>query len=173
MVDHITIDDRYLLHKATLDLIKLLQERMESSADPVNLNNQLYKRVWRAALKCPGFTPCMKDDVVFICDVDDRTALDLGVAPYAVWWKPLFTIGHKPGIPTDTLMASLCHTLDLMRHMLTLICSGTSPSFVSTWTVRRRMLALPNVLLTTKEMRFQSCLATSTSSLSVLKDGGS
>jgi hypothetical protein len=24
-----------------------------------------------------------------------------------VWWKPLFTIGHKPGIPTDTLMVSL------------------------------------------------------------------
>ncbi|KAE9380378.1 hypothetical protein N431DRAFT_324183 [Stipitochalara longipes BDJ] len=104
MVDHITIADRSLLHKATIDLIKLLQERIDSGADPVNLNNQLFKRVWRAALKCPGFTPVMKDDVVFICGIDDRTALELGVAPYAVWWKPLFTIGHKPEIPADTLM---------------------------------------------------------------------
>ena len=106
MVDHITISDRHLLYKATIDLIKLLQERIDSCADPVNLNNQLFKRVWRAALKCHGFTPVMKDDVVFICGIDDRTALELGVAPYAVWWKPLFTIGHKREIPTDTLMVS-------------------------------------------------------------------
>ena len=106
MVDHITVADRHLLHRATIDLIKLLQERIDSGADPVNLNNQLFKRVWRAALKCPGFTPVMKDDVVFICGIDDRTALELGVAPYAVWWKPLFTIGHRRDVPTDTLMVS-------------------------------------------------------------------
>jgi len=119
MVDHITINDRYLLHKATIELIKLLKERIDSDTDPVNLNNQLFKRVWRAALKCPGFTPCMKDDVVYVCDIDDRTALELGVAPYAVWWKPLFTIGHKPDIPADTLMVSLYHTLDLPYYILT------------------------------------------------------
>lgn len=106
MVDHITIEDRSLLHKATLDLIKLLQERIDNDTDPVNLNQMLYKRVWRAALKCPGFTPCMKDDVVYICGIDDRTAHELGVTPYAVWWKPLFTIGAKSGIPADTLMVS-------------------------------------------------------------------
>ncbi|PMD27557.1 hypothetical protein NA56DRAFT_721293, partial [Hyaloscypha hepaticicola] len=104
MVDHITIEDRSLLHKATIELLRLLRERIDSETDPVNLNKMLYKRVWRAALKCPGFTPCQKDDVVFICDVDDRTAIELGVAPYAVWWKPLFTIGHKPNIPHDTIM---------------------------------------------------------------------
>lgn len=112
MVDQITIEDRHLLHKATIELLRLLQERIDSETDPVNLNKMLYKRVWRAALKCPGFTPCQKDDVVFICNVDDRTALELGVAPYAVWWKPLFTIGHKPNIPADTLMVSRFHTFD-------------------------------------------------------------
>jgi hypothetical protein len=61
----------------------------------------------------------MKDDVVYVCDIDDRTALELGVAPYAVWWKPLFTIGHKPDIPADTLMVSLCHTLGLPYYILT------------------------------------------------------
>lgn len=113
MVDHITIADRSLLHKATIDLLKLLLERIDSGVDPVNLNLQLFKRVWRAALKCPGFTPCMKDDVVFICNIDDRTALEMGVAPYAVWWKPLFTIGHKPDIPSDTLMVTLSPTLGM------------------------------------------------------------
>jgi hypothetical protein len=112
MVDQITIEDRHLLHKATIELLRLLQERIDSETDPVNLNKMLYKRVWRAALKCPGFTPCQKDDVVFICNVDDRTALELGVAPYAVWWKPLFTIGHKPNIPADTLMVSRFHIFD-------------------------------------------------------------
>jgi hypothetical protein len=131
MVDHITIEDRSLLHKATIDLLRLLQEKIENETDPVNLNQMLFKRVWRAALKCPGFTPVQKDDVVFICGIDDRTALELGVAPYAVWWKPLFTIGHKPEVPADTLMVDLFHTLFLLHNMLTGTFSGTSPSFVS------------------------------------------
>ena len=172
MVDHITINDRYLLHKATIELIKLLKERIDSETDPVNLNNQLFKRVWRAALKCPGFTPCMKDDVVYVCDIDDSTALELGVAPYAVWWKPLFTIGHKPDIPADTLMVSLCHTLDLLYYVLTRILSGTSPSFVSTLTARRHTLASPSVLPETKETSCQSSSVTSTSLLNDQRAGG-
>jgi hypothetical protein len=104
MVDHITIEDRWLLHRATLDLIRLLQERIDANTDPVNLNQMLLKRVWRAALKCPGFTPVMKDDIVYTCGIDDRTALELGVPPLAVWWKCLWTIGAKPGIPHDTLL---------------------------------------------------------------------
>ncbi|RAL59057.1 hypothetical protein DID88_008975 [Monilinia fructigena] len=64
MVDYITCLDRELLYKATLQLLRLLVERVDNNDDPINLNAQLLKRVWRTALKCEGFSPCMKDNIV-------------------------------------------------------------------------------------------------------------
>ena len=57
MVDYITIEDRNLLFNATIDLLKLLLERVNNERDDVNLTQMLLKRVWRAALRCAGFTP--------------------------------------------------------------------------------------------------------------------
>ncbi|KAH8654511.1 hypothetical protein BGZ60DRAFT_342292, partial [Tricladium varicosporioides] len=104
MVDYITIEDRNLLHRATKDLLLLLVERVNDETDSVNLTQMLLKRVWRAAIRCPGFTPTMKDDIVYICGVDDRTAQELGLAPYAPHWKYLWTIGPKAGVPADLLL---------------------------------------------------------------------
>lgn len=106
MVDYITIEERNLMHKATIDLLTLLVERV-SEKDDICLTPMLLKRVWKAALKCRGFTPTMKDDIVFICQVDDQTAAEYGVAPYAPYWKYLWTIGPKPGAPVDLMLVSL------------------------------------------------------------------
>lgn len=106
MVEYITIEDRNLLFTATIDLLKLLLDRVNNERDDVNLTPMLLKRVWRAALRCPGFTPAQKDDVICICNIDDRTAMELGMAPFASYWKYLWTIGPKPNTPADLLLVS-------------------------------------------------------------------
>ena len=107
MVDYITIEDRNLLHKTTRDLLYLLVDRICDEKDNVNLSSMLLKRVYKAALRCPGFTQTMKDDVVFICGVDEQIARDYGVLPFASFWKYLWCVGPKPGIPDDYLLVRL------------------------------------------------------------------
>jgi hypothetical protein len=114
MVDYITIEDRILLHQTTKDLLYLLVDRVSNEKDNVHLSPMLLKRVWKAALKCPGFTPCMKDDFVFICGLDDQTARDHGVLPFASYWKYLWCVGPKPGVPDDYLLVSLSHNHTLV-----------------------------------------------------------
>ncbi|CAL3962680.1 unnamed protein product [Diplocarpon coronariae] len=104
MVDFITIEDRNFLHKVTLQLIGLLQERIQSEHENINLTPMLLKRVWRAALKCPGFSPSQKDDIAYKCGIDDQFANEMGVPSYAPFWKDLWTIGPKPGAPTDLIL---------------------------------------------------------------------
>lgn len=111
MVDYVTIEDRNLLHKATVDLLTLLLDRINNEADTINLTNMLFKRVWRAALKCRGFTPTMKDDIVYLCSVDEVLAKECGIAPYAAHWKSLWTIGVKPNAPADLVLVSYENTL--------------------------------------------------------------
>jgi hypothetical protein len=106
MVDYITIEDRNLLHSATLQLIEMLKQRIENDTQDSNINSMLFKRVWRAALKCPGFSPSQKDDIVFIVGLDFGTALEFGVPPFAADWKDLWTIGPKPGSPWDLVYVS-------------------------------------------------------------------
>jgi hypothetical protein len=107
MVDFITIEQRNMLHKSTIDLLTLLIERVNSDNDDLCLTPMLLKRVWKAALKCPGFTPAMKDDIIYLCQLDAHTATEYGVPPFAPYWKYLWTIGPKPGAPSDLLLVSL------------------------------------------------------------------
>jgi hypothetical protein len=104
MVDFITIEDRNLLHKATLELIRLLRDRLENNEIDVNITPMLYKRVWRAALKCPGFSPTMKDDIAFMISIDSNMCYELGLPPFSDHWKELWTIGTRPGAPYDLVL---------------------------------------------------------------------
>lgn len=106
MVDYITCLDRELLYKATLQLLRLLVERVDNNNDPINLNAQLLKRVWRTALKCEGFSPCMKDNIVFELNVDPQTALELGVPPQADLWGYVWTIGPRKDVAYDLVEVS-------------------------------------------------------------------
>lgn len=107
MVDHITIEDRNMLHEATKTMLALLIERVNSEDQNVNMNKMLLKRVWRAALRCPGLTPSMKDDIVYIAGLTDQTAVEYGMAPYASFWNKLWCIGPKPNVPVDVTLVSL------------------------------------------------------------------
>jgi hypothetical protein len=108
MVEYITIEDRNMLHETTKSLLALLVERVNSHEDQnVNMNSMLLKRVWRAALRCPGFTPSMKDDIVYIAGLSDQTAIEYGLAPHASFWNKLWCIGPKPNVPVDVILVSL------------------------------------------------------------------
>ena len=124
MVEYITIEDRNLLFDATIDLLKLLLDRVNNEKDNVNLTPMLLKRVWRAALRCAGFTPAQKDDVIVICSLDGRTAMELGMAPHAAYWKVLWTIGPKPGVPHDILL--VCGPISSAHHELQLTLPSTT-----------------------------------------------
>jgi hypothetical protein len=125
MVDYITIEDRSLLHNTTKRMLEILIERVNND-DDINLNMMLLKRVWRAALTCQGFTPSMKDDIVFIAGLDDRTAIEFGLAPHASFWNKLWTIGPKREAPVDLLLVSTFMKLYLERTYLK--CEADSPS---------------------------------------------
>jgi hypothetical protein len=105
-----------MLHQATVKLIILLREKLNDKEEcDINLTPMLLKRVWRAALKCPGFSPSQKDDIVIVAGLDGRTAVDHGVPPYAAEWKYLFTIGPKAGVPFDLVYVSL-HSIKEFRN---------------------------------------------------------
>lgn len=107
MVDFITIEDRELLHKATVTLLRFLRERIDNAETPdLNITEMLYKRVWHAALICPGFSPSQKDDFIYMARVPQEVASDHGVPEYAAAWKSLWTIGPKRDAPADLVNVS-------------------------------------------------------------------
>ncbi|ATZ53869.1 hypothetical protein BCIN_09g06370 [Botrytis cinerea B05.10] len=112
MVNHITCQDRELLYKATMQLLGLLVERVDNNDDPVNLNAQLLKRVWRTALKCEGFSPCMKDNIVYKLKIDSTTAFECGVPPQADLWSNVWTIGPRKDVAYDLVQVSPTRNLD-------------------------------------------------------------
>lgn len=150
MVDSITIQDRALLHKATVDLLTLLVDRVNSNSEDVNLTNMLLKRVWKAALKCPGFTPVMKDDIVYIAGIDEQTAKEHGVAPFASGWRDIYTIGPKVDAPHDLILVSPSLFYFFSNQCLK-VCSGTSlssaklPKLVSHSSLSRNRLLVPRL----------------------------
>lgn len=111
MVDYITIEDRQLLHEATIKLIYLLRGKLEDNEQngaviDTNMSRMLFKRLWRAALKCRGFSPSQKDDIIVAAGLDTQISIDHDVPPYAAEWKYLFALGPKPGVPYDMVFVS-------------------------------------------------------------------
>lgn len=111
MVDHITIEDRELLHEATVKLIYLLRDKLEVNEERGevmnnNISHMLFKRLWRAALKCDGFSPSQKDDIIVAAGLDVQVSLENGIPPYAAEWKYLFTLGPKPRVPYDVVFVN-------------------------------------------------------------------
>ncbi|TQS39421.1 hypothetical protein Golomagni_00054 [Golovinomyces magnicellulatus] len=106
MVDYISIKNRNNLHEVTIKLLKILKNYIETQPENAHITPMLYKRVWRAALNCQGFSPSQKDDIVLIVDLPDEQAKEFGLPPFAASWKRLWTIGVRPGAPNALIMAS-------------------------------------------------------------------
>ncbi|RKF76028.1 hypothetical protein GcM1_230069 [Golovinomyces cichoracearum] len=93
MADYISIKNRNNLHEVTVRLLKILKNYIETQPEDAHFTPMLYKRVWRAALNCQGFSPSQKDDIVLIIDLPDEQAKEFGLPPFAASWKRLWTIG--------------------------------------------------------------------------------
>ncbi|KAK2612642.1 hypothetical protein QQS21_001414 [Conoideocrella luteorostrata] len=101
--DRITISQRRAAFKATCELARLLSRSINKEDDPVNLNMQLHRRLINAAMKCPGFTPMMKDDVACIAALSDMEMREYNQPRFAHCWRHQYTIASKPDIPLDVL----------------------------------------------------------------------
>ncbi|KAI9644357.1 hypothetical protein NHQ30_007714 [Ciborinia camelliae] len=132
MVDHIIVEDRQSLFRVTMEMLRMLAATVESNQDPLKLNSQLFKRVWRTALKCQGFSPVQKDDIIFEMKIDPQIALELGVPPQADLWSYIWTIGPRKDV-----------AYDLVQYYMKLISDATADK-------RKRSLAEKSAALATE-----------------------
>lgn len=101
--DRITISQRHAAFAATCELLRLLERSIEKQDDPINLNTQLLRRLATAGMKCPGFTPLMKDDIAYLaglCDVEEGA---YNQPHFACSWRHQYSMSPKPGVPCDVL----------------------------------------------------------------------
>lgn len=93
------------------------------------LNEKLLKRVVRAAMGCPGFSPLMKDNIAFISSLDEHQVTEYGVPAYANRWRHIYTIVPNPGVPADVIdVCSPSHSsVPSPAHLTNLRHSTSSP----------------------------------------------
>lgn len=101
--DRITISQRQAVFKSTCELARLLSRSIQKQDDPVNLTRQLYRRLVAVAMKCPGFTPLMKDDIACLANLSDMDQHGYNQPRYASCWRHQYSIAPKSGIPHDVL----------------------------------------------------------------------
>lgn len=112
MTHYITIRQRYRIYKAVVDMIHIIQtnifntERRPHMPEHLRtdvLNEKLLKRVLRAAMCCPGFTPLMKDNIAFISNINEVQAMDCGQPAYANTWRHIYGLVPNPALPSDVI----------------------------------------------------------------------
>ncbi|OAQ60636.1 RNA recognition, RNP-1 [Pochonia chlamydosporia 170] len=103
VTDRITISQRQAIFKATCELARLLSRSIHKQDDPVNLTTQLYRRLVTTAMKCPGFTPLMKDDIACLAGLSEMDERRYNQPRFANSWRHQYSIAPKPGMPLDVL----------------------------------------------------------------------
>ncbi|KAJ2972762.1 hypothetical protein NQ176_g6970 [Zarea fungicola] len=103
MTDCITLKQRGAVFQATCELLRLLKRSLDKGDDPINLNKQLFRRVTKAAMECPGFTPLMKDDVAWLTNMSDAEQRSHGQPRFANSWRHQYALSPKPGMPLDVV----------------------------------------------------------------------
>lgn len=113
MTAYITIRQRYRIYKAVVDMISVLQDAVfnserrsmmpEHMRTSELLNEKLLKRVIRAAMDCPGFTPLMKDNIAFVSGLDEHQMVAYRVPANANRWRHIYTLMPNPAVPSDVI----------------------------------------------------------------------
>ncbi|GFP53045.1 hypothetical protein TASIC1_0002022900 [Trichoderma asperellum] len=99
--DCITIKEREAIYQATLSLIRQLTRSILFQEDTSHLTPLLLRRLVSAAMFCPAFTPCMKDGIAWMTNMQ---ALDMEyyqLPRFSNSWRHQYAIGPKPGFPLD------------------------------------------------------------------------
>jgi hypothetical protein len=99
---------RYSVYKATVQLIKLLQGAIRDRRNDQVLTPQLLRRLYTAAMLCPGFTVTMKDDIAYLIGLDEMSEMGFNQPRFGDCWRHAYALAPKPGLPIDVLEVSLC-----------------------------------------------------------------
>ncbi|KAK2006987.1 hypothetical protein LZ32DRAFT_667893 [Colletotrichum eremochloae] len=103
MKAHVTVQQRYAIHKATCDLIRILVSSIQDKRDELNLTHRLLKRVVNAAMRCEGFSALQKDDIAYLVGMDEMEQRAFGQPRFAEAWRHLYVLVPKTGIPLDVI----------------------------------------------------------------------
>ncbi|KAK0633737.1 hypothetical protein B0T14DRAFT_442956 [Immersiella caudata] len=103
----VTVMQRHLLYNSTLRLAEMLRKSLDHPKhDPHDpkLNEHLMRRLFQAAMLCPGFSIVQKDNIALACELKRTTSLNMfNIPSYADSWAHQHTLCPKPGIPVDVL----------------------------------------------------------------------
>lgn len=106
----ITINQRHMMFSAVMRMVDALQRKIRNidmqSGPPqmMQLNEQLFSRLVKAAMRCHGFTPVQKESIAFAGNVPSEELSDYNVPPFAAKWKHTYALVPKPGVPADMVM---------------------------------------------------------------------
>lgn len=106
MAEHITIRQRHAVYKAAVNLIRLLQLAIKDRRNEGVLTPQLLRRLYTAAMLCPGFTVTMKDDIAYLVSLSENEQRGFNQPRFADCWRHAHTLAPKPDIPLDVLEVS-------------------------------------------------------------------
>ncbi|KAL6691861.1 hypothetical protein J3F84DRAFT_397369 [Trichoderma pleuroticola] len=101
MTECITIKDREAIYQATMSLIRQLTRAILFQEDAAHLTPLLLRRLVQAAMICPGFTPCMKDGIAWITNMQALDQEYYQQPRFADRWRHQYALGPKPGFPLD------------------------------------------------------------------------
>ncbi|UKZ74233.1 hypothetical protein TrVFT333_001894 [Trichoderma virens FT-333] len=101
LTDCVTIKEREAIYQATIALIRQLTRSILFHEDAAHLTPFLLRRLVQAAMLCPGFTPCMKDGIAWITNMQALDQEYYQLPRFADRWRHQYAIGPKPGFPLD------------------------------------------------------------------------
>ncbi|KUI57034.1 hypothetical protein VP1G_04374 [Cytospora mali] len=99
----ITIKQRYSIYNACIKLLRNLQHAIRGKKNDGFLTEQLFRRLWTAAMLCHGFTVTMKDNIAFQVELPDDRLREFNMPRFANMWVHSYTLAPKPGTPLDVL----------------------------------------------------------------------
>ncbi|KAI1495808.1 hypothetical protein F5X99DRAFT_402332 [Biscogniauxia marginata] len=102
MAEYITISQRYVVYDACYKMIGTLQNTISRFPNHERMTVQLFNRLVRAAMLCPGFTVLQKDNIALLAKLPDD-GRQFNQPRFADLWRHLYTLGPKPDIPLDVL----------------------------------------------------------------------
>ncbi|EFQ29481.1 uncharacterized protein GLRG_04625 [Colletotrichum graminicola M1.001] len=103
MKANVTVQQRYAIHKATCDLVRILVNSIQDKRDELNLTHRLLKRLVIAAMRCEGFSALQKDDIAYLVGMDEMEQRAFGQPRFAEAWRHLYVLVPKTGIPLDVI----------------------------------------------------------------------
>lgn len=150
MAAYITIRQQYRIYKAAVDMIQILQLTIYNSdhhrrpaylapgvmaGDCMRiselLNEKLLKRLVRAAMGCPGFSPLLKDNIAFISSLDERQMMEYGVPAHANRWRHMYALVPNPALPADVI--DVCSPFSSSLPFLLLLLPLPPTSYPLPW----------------------------------------